>query len=206
MSRPPIDPALVGDALALVAGGVSPREAAEQLRAAGRPISRATISAAIAKSSSTPTPAPRSPPSDPSPASPSRLRAPARDAADDDHDRVGDIDAAGTPLEVARALLTKATRNLDRLAADSPRRNPAATEARNLTKLVAHLEKQAGEKETPEAVERRRREEDHDTRNAIELYIVQAEARAAAPRPGAPFGVCIHCSAPRAEPAPMEIP
>jgi hypothetical protein len=114
-------------------------------------------------------------------------------------EHAGEVDAEGTPLEVARQLLAKATNALHKLDADSPRRNPAATECRNLAKMIAALEKQAGEKETPESIERRRRQADHETRREILQYVEQAEARAAEPRPGAPHGVCVTCGAARAE-------
>ncbi len=48
--RPPKDAALVADGLALVAGGLSPEEAAERLTAAGRSISKRTLYRALTAS------------------------------------------------------------------------------------------------------------------------------------------------------------
>ena len=97
------------------------------------------------------------------------------------------IDVEGTPLELARSLIARASADLGAMAADSPRRNPAIAQLRGLTRMLADLERASAAKETPEEVERRRRREDGETLKMI-LWSVERAEKEAAKR-----GVCIHC-------------
>jgi len=101
----------------------------------------------------------------------------------------GAISADGTPVEIARALLGGALRQVASLPDDSPRLTAARESARAATKLVAWLESQVARQETPEEVARRRRREDGETLTMIEQYVVQAE------RIAEEAGVCVRCGA-----------
>ena len=217
MGRPLMDPARLAEALALVAAGSTAKEAAEQMTAAGRRISWRTIynaqtdgrAAALAAAAPLPSSGPTQklvayrPAARPMPgpfqASASAPGSGAGATADDDEESAGGIDAAGTPLAVMRGLLASASRTIRQLPPDSPRLNPARAEARALAKGIDALESRQAALETPEEAERRRRADDGETRAAILRHVERAEAEAAAPRLGAPHGVCVTCGAPRAE-------
>lgn len=203
-----MNPAVLAEALALVADGSTAKEAAETMRLAGKSISWRTIynaqtdgrAAALASS-----PPAASPPAAqklvayrPSPraGAPPSQASPAPSDADDEESAAPDINAGGTPLEVMRALLAAATKTIRKLPADSARLGPRLAEARALAKGIEAIESKLAAVETPEEAERRRRAEDGETRKEIERHVLRAEAEAAAPRLGAPHGTCITCSKP----------
>lgn len=97
------------------------------------------------------------------------------------------IDPDEDPLVIARKLLARNTRSIERLPADSPRLNPARAESRALLKLISALERERAREETPEQAAERKRRDDGDTRKEIEQYVSQAERKAIAE------GVCLWC-------------
>lgn len=157
--------------IALVGEGVGMAAAAEEVGLAAETLRKALIAT----------------PSPPAPATSAPLPTPAGVP----------IDASGDPLAIARALLGSVTAAIAAMPADSIRLNPARGEARALAKLVAGLERERAAEESPEEQSRRLRREDGDVRRRIERYVSDYEAEAARPRDGAPFGVCVHCGAPR---------
>lgn len=217
MPRPVTDPALVARAVELVQGGESVDDAAREVgispSTVERGLRRARAAAPVAPLAPAPLPA-VPPPTAPAP----RRRAAAKPKAPTPRAPASEpvapppgvaagfspapatppIDVDGDPLDIARAMLAANMAQVANLAIDSPRLNPARAEGRALLKLVAALEEARGKVETPEEAERRRRREDAETRKRIERYLLEYEADAAQPREGAPFGVCLHCGAPRA--------
>jgi hypothetical protein len=106
------------------------------------------------------------------------------------------IDAEGDPLDVLRALLADATATLAKLPPDSPRLSQTRESCRALVKGIAAIEEKRGAAESPDERVARLRRDDGQTRQEIEQYIAQYEREAMEPKPGAPHGSCIHCSAP----------
>lgn len=105
------------------------------------------------------------------------------------------IDAAGTPIEIARGMLRAITETMAGLPKDSAPYAKLSGEARQVTKLIAALERDAAGEETPEERERRLRREDGETALAISRYVDQALVQALTPSATAPHGRCPTCSA-----------
>jgi hypothetical protein len=112
------------------------------------------------------------------------------------------IDANAPPLTIARGMLEGLTEAMATpgLEVGSGAYVRLGAEARQLTKLISALEKEAAKKETPEEEAARKRREDATVRREILQYVEQHERLAATPTPEAPHGVCAHCGAPRAAP------
>lgn len=105
------------------------------------------------------------------------------------------IDATGTPIEIARAMLRRITGAMAGLEKDSGPYLKLSAEARQVTKLIAALEDASKGDETPGERERRLRREDGETALAISRYVDQALVTALAPSAAAPHGRCPTCSA-----------
>lgn len=106
---------------------------------------------------------------------------------DEDEDDPPDLDPDASPLENAKALLEHTMKTISKLPRDSPRMNPAHSNARAYLKLVASLQKEEAGDETPEQAEARKRREDGDVKQMLLRYVEEYEAQAARD------GVCIHC-------------
>jgi hypothetical protein len=100
------------------------------------------------------------------------------------------LNAGDPPLDNARKLLEQNMGAVSKLAADSPRFNPAHANMRAWIKLVAEMERELTGDETPEEAAARKRREDTATREMIERYVSEYEADAA------DEGVCLWCEKP----------
>lgn len=161
--------------------GVGVREAAAKLD-----VGKSQLAAALAALAM---PAATTPPQ--KPAKPARAAAgsPPPPAA-------GTIDATGSPLSIAREMLEGLSLALVGLATDEPAYVRLSAEARQCTKLIAALEREAAGEETAEELARRRRREDGATRREIEKYVDQQLAISLRPTAEAPCGKCPTCANP----------
>ncbi len=97
---------------------------------------------------------------------------------------------------MARAMLKSVTEDLATLDAETPAYARLHGEARQLTKLVATLEREAAGEETEEERVARLRREDGETRREVEKYVNQQLAIALRETPEAPHGRCPTCAEP----------
>jgi hypothetical protein len=176
-----VTPTVVKQALALRAQGFGVREAAERLGVGKTQLAEA-MKVAEAKAA-------------PAPAKVKRAAAPA-ERPPSPPPPPGAIDATGTPLQIARAMLASLTSGMADLDADSPAYVRLSAEGRQCAKLIAALEREEAGKETAEEAVKRQRRESAATRKAIERYTNQALAIALRQTAEAPHGQCPTCAHP----------
>jgi hypothetical protein len=103
------------------------------------------------------------------------------------------IDADGTPLEIARGMARAIAGQMAEMAKDSGPYAKLSGELRQVTKLIAALERDAAGDETPAEREARLRREDGETATMIDRYVAQALAEALRVTEQAPHGRCPTC-------------
>lgn len=134
--RPPVSPALIARALALVDGGETVEEAARIVGVSPRTVARAVT----AKRTVTKVAPARRPPQLASSPVPTPRAVPPDEVEEVDAMK---IDVFGDPLTMLRQLFEQHTARMRKLPDDSPRMNPSMDASTRLVKAIAAIEKDA---------------------------------------------------------------